>query len=200
MLREALGANDPRVAAELSTFANVRLTLADFNGARSKFEEALTIETAAYGKGDPRTVDPLLGLANIDMVLGRLEKSRAEITSAIDITRASEGDSAPDLIDELALRASVLTMMGDGISARKDLEQSLDLGERLLQVRRLGRKHGGVAHRLSHAEVVVRHDKKRALELAHLAREDFMQSERDPDARAVRAEITPWLASLGVTL
>ncbi|PWW01457.1 CHAT domain-containing protein [Hoeflea marina] len=105
----ALGSDDPAVADSLTSLANVRIRLADLDGAEEAADRALKILDA----GAPGRIDALMALGEIAAKRGDAGRSEEIYGEALSASEAAFGKSSYAVANNLANLAIVISDRGE---------------------------------------------------------------------------------------
>jgi tetratricopeptide (TPR) repeat protein len=106
---------------------------ADFQEARDAFEQALTIDKAAYGDDDPRVARDLTNIGFLLKNQGELEKALKRFERALEINQLAYGSDHPAVATSLNHLGIVLKDQGQK-GNRSKLKQAQKLFERALEI------------------------------------------------------------------
>jgi tetratricopeptide (TPR) repeat protein len=185
---------NPTYPLHLFARANLRLALGQGAAAIAELDDALVLFRKA-SPDHPAIPFALVSRADALRQTGRFEDAARELDRAFAertrILGAPDGDD-PEIGRMLRVRGELELERGRAASAVAALEQALPLVEGQVGYRLV---HARVAFALARALVANGGNRARAIELAHLASEDYTHSGSvlaDEHARAIAA----WLASL----
>ncbi len=129
---QALGSEDPGVAASLRNLAIVLEDNHELDSARRTYERTLAIREKAFGPDHPDVARSLRDLANLHSNAGRYSKAREIYERALAIQEKGADSDPLELAGTLNNLAILMRLMGEFEAARPLYERSMAIREKIL--------------------------------------------------------------------
>jgi tetratricopeptide (TPR) repeat protein len=191
LLERALGSDHRRVAELLINLANALHGLERLDEAREHLERVLQILEKAYGTGHPNVATVLNNLGNLLRDQGHPKEALEHLERALNIWQQALPADHPILAYPLTNMGVVyLDDLGDPGRAITSFERALALREAGTVA---PAERAATRFALARALWLARTDRKRALELATVARQEYVAA--GEPGRAYVTKIDAWLAA-----